>query len=216
MKHIKQIVWDWNGTLLNDTEACSQALNSMMMKRNMGPVTLDDYRAKIAFPIRNLYVEAGFDFEKESYEAMCQEYIELYKNNLAQVSVHSDADHWLGKMKANGIKQFIVSASEYEILKYQLNGYGLLGYFDLVFGQDNHHGDSKEHLAEQLVTTTGIDPSETLFIGDTTHDYEVAQSAGFNCALVANGHCNKERLQETGAPVFNSITDVFNTLVIGE
>ncbi len=53
-------------------------------------------------------------------------------------------------------------------------------------------------------------PHEVLFIGDTIHDHEVAKLIGADCVLVSNGHVSRERLKNTGAPVFEDLTGVIN------
>ena len=53
------------------------------------------------------------------------------------------------------------------------------------------------------------EPDEMLFIGDTIHDFEVAQEAGMRCCLVSNGHCSEERLKATGVPVYKNLTELY-------
>ena len=55
---IKHIVWDWNGTLLNDAIASAKAVDDVLKKRNLGEVPLEVYRQKIMFPVVNVYIES--------------------------------------------------------------------------------------------------------------------------------------------------------------
>ena len=71
---------------------------------------------------------------------------------------------------------------------------------------------SKVQLAERWIKENSVTPSEVLFIGDTTHDFEVAQSIGCNCVLIPSGHNSEERLHLTGCTVLKSISDVKNYL----
>jgi phosphoglycolate phosphatase len=211
----KHIAWDWNGTLLNDAEACSRAVSLMLEKRNMGSISIDQYRSIIEFPVRNLYNEAGFDFEKESYEDLCVEYINNYIDNDYLIYLQNDAGEVLGKFRSEGVIQHIVSASGNDILMEQLEKYGLKDYFKFILCQDNNQADSKAHLAKRLGELIECGPREVLFIGDTIHDFEVANEAGFNCALVANGHCSLERLKNTGAPVYSNLSALYKELSSG-
>lgn len=215
---IKHIVWDWNGTILNDANACAKAIDDMFKKRNLGRVTLDEYREKIVFPVINLYQVSGFDLEKEDYQAICDEYIENYLKYAQDVSIQKDAEFVLEKFKNKGFLQHIVSASGKDILKEQVNSFGINSYFTNILGQDNNRADSKVYLAERLTELTGGKPEEMLFIGDTVHDYEVADEVGYKCALVSNGHCSVERLKATGAPVYSSLAELYGDIrhMIGE
>ena len=71
---------------------------------------------------------------------------------------------------------------------------------------------SKVQLAERWMKENGIKAEDVLFIGDTTHDYEVAKSIGCSCVLIPSGHNSKERLQLTGATVLQSIAEIKNYL----
>jgi phosphoglycolate phosphatase len=54
------------------------------------------------------------------------------------------------------------------------------------------------------------DPSETLFVGDTEHDFEVAEAIGVNCVLIPGGHQTREALESTGAQVINNLVELLN------
>lgn len=208
----KHIIWDWNGTLLNDAEACTEAVAQMLAKRNLGTLTLEEYQSKIVFPVINLYYDAGFDMEKEDYQSICDEFTQNYANLSPSIQIHSDVREVLQKIKDKGLSQYIVSASELETLLRQVEHYGLKGFFVHILGQKDNQGESKNHLAQKLVTLTQCRPEEVLFIGDTLHDHEVAAEAGFDCCLVANGHCSRERLKATGAPVYENLTALYQAV----
>lgn len=206
----QHVIWDWNGTLLNDLAATVDAVNSMLGRRNLGSITVEEYRDRITYPVIRLYYEAGFDFENESYDDICEEYATNYRENASSMSLHEDAVAALEWFRVRDIRQHIVSASEYGILVRQLNQYRITGYFDNICGQKDNKGDSKEHLAIKLMAELGADPGKVLLIGDTVHDYEVASSIGVKCCLVSNGHCSEERLLKTGAPVFPCLGALVN------
>jgi len=205
---LKHIVWDWNGTLLNDAEASCKAAADLFEKRNLGTFSIDVYRDKIVYPVINVYIEAGLDFSKETYQDICDEYMANYLNNSHMISLHEDAVTALELFKNKGLKQHIVSASDRGVLIRQIENYGLMSYFVNILGQDNNRGDSKTRLAEKLVELVGCQPNEMLFIGDTIHDYEVAKEAGMHCCLVSNGHCSEKRLKATGVPIFRNLTEL--------
>lgn len=212
----RHIVWDWNGTLLNDGDASAQAVDSMLKRRNLGALALEDYREKITYPVIQLYYDTGFDFLSESYEDMCYEFISNYKANRHMIALQEKVREVLSYFKNNGIRQHIVSASEAGILVQQIEEYGLTEYFDSISGQQDHRADSKTHLAERLLKELGCDPREVLFIGDTIHDYEIAHGLGAGCCLVSNGHCSTGRLDRTHAPVFSNLGALLNSFTIAD
>ena len=69
MKNIKtkkSIIWDWNGTLLNDAELALFSINVMLKKRLLPTLSLPEYKQVFNFPVKDYYLRIGFDFEKES------------------------------------------------------------------------------------------------------------------------------------------------------
>lgn len=211
----KHVVWDWNGTLLNDAEACANSINKILESRNMQPVTVEEYKSKIEFPAVNMYKDSGFDFGKESFDDLSEEYIKNYIEQYDSIQLHQDAKKVLAGFMNLGLKQYIVSASGYQILIEQVERYGLKEFFTYILGQDNNRGESKVHLAKKLLGYLNCSPKEILFIGDTAHDYEVSKEAGFDVRLVSNGHSSLEKLLETGAEVYPNLTELYNELIKG-
>ena len=83
----KHVIWDWNGTLLDDVGECVAVLNDMLGKRGMELATVERYQKAFSFPVINFYLDLGFDFEKEPFDKVADEYIESYsrrwKNRLS-------------------------------------------------------------------------------------------------------------------------------------
>jgi haloacid dehalogenase-like hydrolase. len=211
----QHVIWDWNGTLLDDLTATLNAVNSILKYRNMKEMTPEEYRQRITYPVIRLYHDAGFNIGNEEYEEICEEYARYYDENTPLMSLHRDAVCVLEWFRERNMSQHIVSASEYGILVRQLERYGIIQYFDNICGQKNKKGESKEHLAVRLISELGADPAKVLFIGDTVHDYEVAAATGADCCLVSNGHCSEERLIRTGAPVYPSLGAMLEDLKRG-
>ena len=55
----RNVVWDWNGTLLNDLETGVQTLNDMFARRGMPAFSVEEYRERFGFPVIDFYRDAG-------------------------------------------------------------------------------------------------------------------------------------------------------------
>jgi phosphoglycolate phosphatase len=77
-----------------------------------------------------------------------------------------------------------------------------------MVGLDHIYATSKIENGRELIKKLGNGKGETLFIGDTVHDFEVAVEIGADCILIAGGHQDKETLKSTGVPVYNSLKDI--------
>ena len=62
------IIWDWNGTLLNDNWLCVDVINTLLKKRGMPLTTLNTYKEIFVFPVIEYYHKLGFEFTDESFE----------------------------------------------------------------------------------------------------------------------------------------------------
>jgi len=81
------IIWDWNGTLLNDAELCVECMNKVLSKRNMQQIDVNDYRKLFTFPVVDYYNAIGFDFSKEDFEVPAMEFINQYYSNIGRADL---------------------------------------------------------------------------------------------------------------------------------
>lgn len=211
-KNIKSIIWDWNGTLLNDAEICVFCMNKLLEDRNLEKLNINRYREIFTFPVKEYYQKAGFDFSEEYFEKPAMEFIQHYYNNLPLTDLFEPVHSILSKLDKMGYHQSILSAMEHESLMQSLKDKNVLNYFNLISGINDHYAHSKLEIGIELLEKTGFDKNETLFIGDTIHDYEVGSELGVKVLLIANGHQSKERLLSKTSNVVDEITEVLNYL----
>ena len=107
---------------------------------------------------------------------------------------------------AKGYKNVILSASKLENLVEQCHELGIYDYFEDILGIGDIYAGSKEHIAKAWIKDKN--PGECIFIGDTTHDLDVAKAMGVRCALVARGHQSRHRLEAVHDEVYNDISEV--------
>lgn len=203
LHHKKHIIFDYNGTILYDTDLCVEALNLLLAGQDLPPVTEEFYRETFHFPISSFYRQIGFDFEKESFEKLGHRYMTHYSNNLHRCRVYEGLRELLGELRKRPVKTSILTALNHEALHAQLKHYELSHLFDTAFGLPDHHAHSKVQRGRELMAHVGIDPADTVIIGDTDHDLEVAEALGIDVILLADGHQNEERLRKTRATVLN-------------
>ena len=64
------IIWDWNGTLLNDVELCASIMNNLLRNESLSEISLEKYREIFTFPVEEYYKLAGHNFERNSFEIL--------------------------------------------------------------------------------------------------------------------------------------------------
>ncbi|MDR2505216.1 MAG: HAD hydrolase-like protein [Oscillospiraceae bacterium] len=212
---INTIVWDWNGTLLDDAACCVDVENSLLAERGITPLlTLDTYREIFGFPIRDYYAKAGLSFETESYESLANIYMNRYMISSRSCKLFADAEDTLKRFKEAGYRQIILSASETKNLAEQVGMFDIGQYLNDIAGVDDIYAHGKIDIAKRYFERNNINPARVLLIGDTTHDSEVAEALSCDCWLITNGHHNQEKLARCGRPLFGSLSEAANRMLI--
>ena len=195
------ILWDFNGTILDDVETGIRAVNTLLAARSLPVIrSKEQYRSLFRFPIVEYYRSLGFDFEKESYTFLADLWVAEYNRNLPFASVNPGVRELISAFRDLGLPQSVLSASESGMLLEQLASLGLKDCFAEIVGSDNVLAYGKTGLARAYRERH---PGERfLLIGDTDHDAETASEAGFDCVLVAAGHQSEEYLRTLPYPVF--------------
>lgn len=197
MKRYTTIIWDWNGTLLNDIEASLLSINKILGDRKMPLLNRESYREVFGFPVKSYYEKVGFDFTKDDWEVLANDYINNFFGQMPYTNLFDDVIPTLDFCTNKGINHFILSAMEYNQLLKDIDRQGINEYFEAVYGINNIYAGSKVELGNKLLNENNIDKDSTLMIGDTIHDYEVASSMGIDCILCSNGHQAISRLEKT-------------------
>lgn len=189
------IIWDWNGTLLNDVWLCVEIVNELLVNHNQLRLDETSYREVFGFPITSYYKKIGIDFKKESFELLTKKFMANYDEKVKQCELHKRAVDVLDKFNDNKLNQFMLTAAHKESVLELLEHYSLKDYFTGIEGLDNHKAESKINRGRELIKKNKINTKETVLIGDTIHDLEVAIEIGVDCILIANGHQSKKRLE---------------------
>lgn len=211
-QNIKAVIWDWNGTLLNDIDICIYCVNKLLENRNIKTINREKYVDIFTFPVRDYYEKAGFDFSKEKFEVPAMEFIHLYYQNLKNAKLFSESESILQEFKQQGIKQYVLSAMEHKSLVKSLKDYGIYDFFIDINGIDNHYAHSKLDIGRGLSKNIPFEKNEIILVGDTLHDKDVADGLGVNHILLANGHQSKKRLQEKTSLVLNNMHEFLNLI----
>lgn len=207
-KNTKSIIWDWNGTLLNDVEISILSMNQMLEKRNIPLLNVEKYQNIFTFPVQDYYVKAGVNFDKHEWDTVAMEFINNYRKNIVGAQLHADATNILEYFKTRHIRQFILSAMEQDFLEETIGNFGIDAMFERIVGLNNHYAATKEENARRLIADINVNKNEICMIGDTIHDFEVAQSAGVACILISRGHQSHVRLKSTGALVIGNFGEL--------
>lgn len=204
----RHVIWDWNGTLLDDAWLCVEVVSEISQRRGMPAIDHRRYQEVFDFPIIAYYEKLGFDFTDEPFDTVAVEFVELYYPRVCECRLQPHAVETIEWLQEKMIGQSVLSASNQQALETMVDTFKLKSKFENVLGLDDHHARSKLAVGNQLMQDLDIDKKQVLLIGDTVHDSEVAAEIGVDCILIPGGHHPFEKLQKTGSPVLHSLKDL--------
>jgi phosphoglycolate phosphatase len=203
------VIWDWNGTLLDDVDVVIDIMNGVLSKRNLPLLTRERYRRVFTFPVKEYYKRLGFDFGKEKFEDLAIEFIEKYLVSYNKFKLYKGAEKTLASLKEKGYRQIILSAMNKAPLAEQVELFGLQKYFSDIIGIDDHFGKSKKDHGLEIIRKLEKG-HKAIMIGDTLHDLEVAQAIGCKCILISHGHQDITVLSGAKAEIVSELKDVLD------
>ncbi len=203
---MKTIVFDFNGTIIDDLDLCLNILNKMLKDNGKKEVSKRKYKEIFRFPIIEYYKLAGFDFKQKSFEDLSVDFINLYQKPSLNCKLQKGFMKALKRLKANGYNLVVLSASQKDNLVEQLVHFKIDKYFDAILGTDNIYAKSKIEIGKKYFKENNINPNTTFMIGDTTHDYEVSKELGIKPILLSLGHESRRRLLKNNVFVCDSFS----------
>lgn len=203
---IRQVLWDWNGTLLDDLTYAIGVRNRTFPAFGLPRIgSVAEYHRQFTFPVRRYYERAGVT--DETFVAVAHAWMAEYVRGFDTVPLHGDAVETLARFAAAGVRQAVLSATRRDMLESQIARFPIRAYFTDVLGLSDIYARSKEAVGLDYLARCGVPAASTLMIGDTLHDAEVARAMGTGCVLVARGHQSRETLLTAGVPVMDTLLE---------
>jgi len=218
LSRVRHIVWDWNGTLLDDNHAVLAAVNQVCARYGRAPLTLGEWRAMFSRPLLACYERLlGRSLTLDDWAEIDRTYHDAYRELLPTCRLAPGLPDLLYEWADTGGTQSLLSMWFHRELVPLVTEFGLLELFSRVDGLrvDVGGGSKAEHLVAHLAALQ-LDPAEVVLIGDVVDDAEAARQAGAGCVLVTTGVMSPEALKATGAPVVDSLAEAMALLRTGD
>ena len=205
LKRYRHLIWDWNGTLLDDAWLCRDIMNGQLRRRGLPQLSAERYEEIFDFPVEKYYRAVGFDWGRESFQEAGTEFIVEYEKRKKECYLQPGAKELLEKIAERGWSQAVLSAYSHAMLEEFLGHFGVRKHFREVAGSRDHYAAGKVEHGLKMLEKLHVTPRETLLIGDTTHDAEVAKAMGIDCVLVPAGHNSHARLAGCGVAMVETL-----------
>lgn len=208
LRSVRHIVWDWNGTLLDDLGVVIAAANVSLERFGVGPIDEDGYRDHFTRPVRAFYDSLfGRPVTDGEWEALNDGFHTEYFALVEEAGLTVDTVAALTIVEGLGWGQSLLSMSPQEWLEHIVSAKGVSERFSLIDGLKGPTGGLKaQHMEEHLVALD-VDPDRTVVVGDTPDDAVAARHAGAHVVLYDGGSHHLPHLQGMGAPIAHSLVE---------
>ncbi|BCJ53864.1 phosphatase [Actinoplanes sp. NBRC 14428] len=200
------LVWDWNGTLLDDLSLVVSSTNQTFAAIGGRSVDSDEHRRRFRRPVSEFYAEIlERAITEEEFEELDRIFHEAYRMGLTTIPLAADAEAAIRSWPGS---QSLLSMWFHEELVPAVESRGLAGVFARIDGRPTEvdGGLKAAHLARHL-SQLDVPGEQAILIGDSIDDADAAASVGARCVLYTGGFTDPVRLRESGAPVADSLME---------
>ena len=205
---IKEIIWDWNGTLINDTSLCVDILNKILRLQNQPSISIEYYRNNFSFPVSAFYKSISLPSHGKKFDEVSRNFISEYRLKWKGCTLQMGVLEILNLIQRYGLRQSILSAGKQSDVELFVDHFNLGSFFYQVLGTDNIKAEGKIELGKRFITDSDLQPEEILLVGDTIHDLQVANEIGCSALLFCQGHNSVNQLSEFPVQIINDLREV--------
>jgi phosphoglycolate phosphatase-like HAD superfamily hydrolase len=205
------IVWDWNGTLLDDLGLVVAATNASLASVGGPSITAEEHRRDFRRPIEAYYAGVlGRPMRDGEFGRLDEVFHRVYAAGVTTCDLAPGAPEALRGWTGG---QSLLSMWFHEDLVPTVEARGLTRYFRRIDGLRATVGGGPKapHLVAHL-DALGLDGADVLMIGDSVDDADAAASVGAACVLYSGGFTDRARLKEVGVPVVDTLAEALAQL----
>ncbi|HMP82418.1 MAG TPA: NUDIX domain-containing protein, partial [Verrucomicrobiota bacterium] len=185
---IRNIIFDWSGTLVDDLPAVWEASNFVLMQSGRPAMSLEQFRAEFQLPFTTFY-------DKHTPHVPLPQLEEWFHGRFRQVQgsvcALPHALEFLEFCRAHTMRTFLLSTVHRDHFAVQERVTGFGRFLDKPYIEI---WDKRKKIGE-IIAENGLNPDETLFIGDMQHDIETARHGGIHSCAVLTGYNTLDQLR---------------------
>jgi phosphoglycolate phosphatase-like HAD superfamily hydrolase len=204
----RHLVWDWNGTLLDDLGIVVEAVNRSIAMFGLDAITANDYRDHYTRPVRDFYDRLfRRTIEDDEWLILNTGFHDVYFELAQDADLAAGALEAMGMVAEAGWSQSLLSMSPQHWLEGIVDRLGLSERFELIDGLSGPTGGLKAHHLEEHLETLGLAGDSVAVVGDTPDDVAAARHVGAIPILFHGGSHHRELLESEGVPVAETVVE---------
>ena len=191
---IRNIIFDWSGTLVDDLPAVLKASNFVLTQSGQPAMSLDTFRAEFALPFTKFYDRHTPHVPMAQLEEWFHTEFRQAQSSVIELP---HAREFLKFCRTKKIRTFLLSTVHGDHFKVQCQGNGFDAFIDRPY---TDVWDKREKIHE-ILRENNLQPDETLFIGDMEHDIATAKHGGIHSCAVLTGYNTLDQLRAANPDV---------------
>ena len=211
----KQIVFDWNGTLFDDTQLIVDVINKVFLHYGYPTVDYPTYQARYEVPFEKLYRNHGLsDAEIERVmKTQGDLFHDHYEPAALAASLRAGAMEILSFSRDQGVRNVILSNHIVDKIRDQLQRLAIENYFADVLAYADRATQfknmTKGERLRRFMAEHRMNPAHTMIIGDSVEEIHIAKEQGFISVAITGGCVSEKRLQAEGPDhVIHSLSEL--------
>ncbi len=183
----RNLIFDWSGTLVDDLGPVIEATNAVLGRYRLPPMDREGFRRSFRLPYSEFYGEVLPDVPLDELES---HFRPAFDAAVTPVTILPHAREKLEWCARRGIRTFVLTSMDTRAFERQMDDFGLRELFEATYSGVI----DKREVIHDILATHALDPAETAFVGDMTHDVETARHGGVSSIAVLTGYNHPEIL----------------------
>jgi phosphoglycolate phosphatase-like HAD superfamily hydrolase len=202
------VVWDWNGTLLDDLDQIVAAVNVTLGERGKPPISVSQYGAHYQRPVQRFW-ESILDrsVSDTEWQEVDESFHRAYRDLLPTIALAPDARDALEAVKEAGHTQSLLSMLIHDDLVAMAAEFDIARFMTHVDGLRGVRGARKQDSLLQHLRKLEMSGEHVLMIGDAIDDADAAKATGTMCVMYDRGVFPREQIERTGVPTAGTLMD---------
>ncbi len=213
---MKLIVFDWDGTLADSTALIVTALQKSCADLAL-PIPVEERcRYVIGLGLHDTLMTVAPELTQARYPEMVEAFRRNFIGGESDIPLFHGVPEMLTDLNARGALLGIATGKSKVGLARTLERHGIKHHFAATRCADEGQPKPHPEMLQYVIRTCGADLENTLMIGDTTHDLQLAANAGVQSVAVGYGaHDHDALLAHTPRArlLAHSITELHTHLI---
>jgi phosphoglycolate phosphatase len=195
MSRYELIVFDWDGTLMDSTGHIVSCMQQAIAELSLPPLDNKSVSHIIGLGLTEAVQALYPDIDSEILSQLAIGYKRVWLENPHHTPLFDNAEHLVALLNQQNYFVAVATGKSRQGLNKVLKSTQLGPLFHATRCADECHSKPHPQMIEELMTFLGVPPEQTLMIGDTEYDLQMAHNAGVDSLAISHGAHGIETLK---------------------